>query len=122
MTYEKPNGETVLCDLKTSSGIRWQYRCQLSAYANAIQPHGSYGTDTVSNLSNNNKSRYPIDDLCIVRLHPDSKEFEIEWESDFNKSRSAYMDEFYELRDYVVELVNDMDAATNSSSTTEVSA
>ena len=62
-TRKGPSGEeTVLCDLKTGSGIYDQHEMQLAAYANAAP--------------------IEIDHLKIVRSHPDGAEIELEVRTD----------------------------------------
>ncbi len=76
-TRSTPDGEeTVLCDLKTGSGIYYENELQAVAYANAVAT--------------------PVDSLKIVRAHPDGTdgELEVRTDSDFSSSWEACFEEF----------------------------
>lgn len=77
LLYEHPERGTVLCDLKTSSRVRWKHRAQSVAYSHAIEED--------------------IDDFCIVRLYPDGRESELVWEEDYRETREELWDEFTDL-------------------------
>jgi hypothetical protein len=77
--YENHHGETVVCDLKTSSGIRTGYKLQLAAYARALDRH--------------------VDRLEVARFHPDSETVEVEDDTDWQRTRQGLDAEFVGLLD-----------------------
>jgi len=77
LLYENKDGETVLCDLKTSSGIRTDYKLQLAAYANAID--------------------YDVDRWEVIRIDPSRKEVEVETDEDWYREQSDLYEQFLGL-------------------------
>jgi hypothetical protein len=77
LLYENPDGDTVLADLKTSSGIREDYKLQLAAYAKAIDED--------------------VDTLQVIRIYPDKKEVEVQTNEDWSRSIDSYYEQFLGL-------------------------
>lgn len=61
LLYETSDGRTVLADLKTSSGIRFDHRLQCAAY--------KYAVEATRDIS--------VDECEVIRLYPDREEVEI---------------------------------------------
>jgi hypothetical protein len=73
------NSDVVMADLKTSSGVYNKHKMQLSAYKNAV------------NLG--------IDRLEVIRMHPDSKTYEVSSSRDWDENPDELFAEFVELRE-----------------------
>lgn len=78
LLYVDSDGNLTLSDLKTGKGIYDKYKLQLVAYENALE--------------------LPVDQLEIVRIHPDSETWEVSHDSDWTDSRRELWAEFMELR------------------------
>lgn len=63
LLYEAPNGDVVLADLKTSSGLRQKHRLQAVAYMNAVE-QSELDVDTVDRVE-------------VWRIHPDSETWQV---------------------------------------------
>lgn len=74
LLYEHPEDGTVVADLKTTSGIRDSYRFQLAAYSTACDVE--------------------VDTCKILWINPDDKEWRVEDESEWDRSRESYFREF----------------------------
>ena len=80
LLYVDPdNNEVVMGDIKTSSGVHDKHKMQLSAYKNAV------------NLG--------IDRCEVIRMHPDSKTYEISSSHDWEKSTDELFEQFADLRE-----------------------
>lgn len=77
LIYENEDGEIVVADLKTSSGIREDYRLQVAAYAKALP--------------------IDVDRVEIIRIYPDRKEIEIESDEEWDRSIDSYFEQFLGL-------------------------
>lgn len=64
MIYEDENGDTVVVDLKTSSGLRLKHRLQAVAYMKAVEEADDLSVDSVDRME-------------VWRLHPDSQTAEV---------------------------------------------
>lgn len=78
LLYVDDDSNVVLSDLKTGKGIYDKYKLQLTAYSKAL------------NLD--------IDTLEVIRIHPDSEQWQVSHDSDWNKSRDELWATFRELR------------------------
>lgn len=81
LLYSPTEGPNTLCDLKLSSGIRYDYKLQIAAYRYAIlQSNGL--VDSIPRVQ-------------IIRLHPDSKEVEVQtdedWETDLTELTAEFL-------------------------------
>lgn len=83
LLYERDDNTTVLCDLKTSSGIRFDHKLQAAAYAYAV----------------NETTDYTVDECEIVRLHPDSETVEITDSTEWDRTIDGLAHEFLGLVD-----------------------
>jgi len=63
LLYESPSGETVLADLKTSSGLRQKHVAQVYAYAMAVEQDPDLPTT--------------VDRCEVIRLSPDTQETQV---------------------------------------------
>jgi len=63
LLYESPSGETVLADLKTSSGLRQKHVVQAYAYAEAVE--------------NDPDLPHTVDRCEVIRLSPDTREVRV---------------------------------------------
>lgn len=91
LLYIDPDGNLVLSDLKTSKRIYDKHKMQLVAYEHAL------------NLD--------IDTLEVLRIHPDSKSYEISHDDEWFEDREHYWDEFCELRGTMNNLESRMEQA-----------
>ena len=78
LLYIDNDGDVVLSDIKTSSGIYDKHRLQTIAYNNAID--------------------IDVDKLEIIRIHPDSEEYEISHDYMWSKSRDDFFKKLIYLR------------------------
>lgn len=78
LLYVDCDGNLCLSDLKTGKGIYDKYKMQLVAYDNALE--------------------LPIDRLEIVRIHPDSRTWEVSHDTDWPESRKELWADFMDLR------------------------
>lgn len=78
MLYIDKDGNLVLSDLKTSKRVYDKHQMQLVAYDNALS--------------------LDIDILEVVRIHPDSEQWEISHDTDWSKNRNEIWGEFVSLR------------------------
>lgn len=79
LCYEDENGETVLADLKLSSGTRIDYKVQLAAYDSAFDRD--------------------IDRYQILRFHPDKQVVDIQDDGDWDRTVEGLRHEFLALAD-----------------------
>lgn len=94
---DEDDGRTILCDLKTSKAVYYDYPRQLSAYARAIENSDVYAIETV-------------DEVMILRLQPDQREAVIHYEEDMaDGTRYEWFDEFDALNESVQETTTDID-------------
>lgn len=77
LIYEDEDGTIVLADLKTSSGIREDYKIQLAAYAFALP--------------------YDVGRVEVWRIYPDKKEVEIQSNEDWDRTLDSYYEQFLGL-------------------------
>jgi len=63
LLYESPSGETVLADLKTSSGLRQKHIAQVYAYAIAVEQDADLPTT--------------VDRCEVIRMSPDTQETKV---------------------------------------------
>lgn len=63
MVYEDPNGDVVVADLKTSSGLRHKHRLQSVAYMKAVE-RADWGPDEVDRVE-------------VWRMAPSKREYEV---------------------------------------------
>ena len=77
LLYEDDDGNTVVADLKTGSGIREDYKIQVAAYAYAL-PHD-------------------VDRVEVWRIYPDKKEAEIQSNEDWDRTLDSYYEQFLGL-------------------------
>lgn len=84
LLYKRPNGDTILADLKTSSQVSYEYKMQLCAYAQSID--------------------VDVDELEVIRLQPDKKDVEISRSYEWTESRTELFDEFCSLCKDVVDI------------------
>lgn len=73
--------ETVVADLKTSSGVYDKHKMQLTAYMNALN--------------------MDIDRLEVIRMHPDTYTYEISCSHDWNEDPDEMFEEFVKLRESI---------------------
>lgn len=78
LLYVDTDGNLTLSDLKTGKGIYDKYKMQLTAYDNALE--------------------LPIDQLEIIRIHPDSETWEVSHDEQWSESRRELWADFMELR------------------------
>lgn len=92
-SYETDGGEerNVLCDLKTSSAVRFDHKLQSSAYKRAIES-SSWGPDTIHECE-------------IIRLHPDKEVVEVSRSPDWNRSLDGLAHQFLGLADIAQNVV-----------------
>lgn len=83
LLYETPDGRTVLSDLKTSSGIRFDNKLQSAAYKRAVESR----TETT------------IDETEIIRVHPDSETVEISRSPEWDRTLNGLEHQFLGLCD-----------------------
>lgn len=84
MLYEDVNGNIVVADLKTSSGLRQKHALQSVAYARAIEQSTDIDVDS-------------IDRIEIIRLHPDTKTWQIHSDKDateYHDTESFFKDKY----------------------------
>jgi len=86
LLYLDSSGDVVLADLKTSKAVYDKYKIQLTAYKHAI------------NLD--------IDRLEVIRIHPDSKTWEVSTNEEWQETDAELFGEFVSLRE---ELASDLD-------------
>lgn len=82
LLYEH-DGDTVLVDLKTSSGIRFDHKLQSTAYALAVE----------------HCQDIEVDACEIIRLHPDSETVEFSHSSEWDRTVEGLQHEFLGLVD-----------------------
>jgi hypothetical protein len=82
LLYER-DGETILADLKTSSGIRFDHKLQAAAYVAAAE----HCLDVA------------IDSCEIIRLYPDDEETEVSHSDDWDRTIEGLQHQFYGLAD-----------------------
>ncbi len=78
LLYVDRDGQLILADLKTGKGVYDKYKMQLAAYENALE--------------------IPVDDLEVIRIHPDSRTWECSRASDWNEDRKELWADFMDLR------------------------
>jgi hypothetical protein len=83
LLYERADGTTVLCDLKTSSGIRFDHKLQTAAYAHAVEQ--STGRD--------------VDECEIIQLYPDDEVCTRSVSTEWDRSIDGLTHEFLGLVD-----------------------
>lgn len=83
LLYEDADGNTVLADVKTSSGVRFDHKLQSAAYKHALESQGEHTVDRCE----------------ILRLHPDSEEVEISSSDDWQRTLQGLEHEFLALVD-----------------------
>lgn len=81
LLYEDPEGNVVLSDLKTSSGIREDYKLQVAAYAKALEKDLDISVDKTE----------------VIRLYPDRKEVDIQDNTDWSRTIDSYYEQFLGL-------------------------
>ena len=64
LLYEDPDGNIVVADLKTSSGLRQKHRLQSVAYAKAVEQDEDIDVDEVDRVE-------------VIRIHPDTETWEV---------------------------------------------
>jgi len=99
LLYEPPNGPVTLCDLKLSSGIRYDYKLQIAAYRNAILHTDGYPDEYDEGTTSQNPL-HEVDEIPrvqIIRLHPDSEVVEIQTNDDWDTSIEELTAEFLAL-------------------------
>lgn len=81
LVYEDPNGETVVADLKTSSGLRQKHRLQSVAYMKAVE-QADWGPDEVDRVE-------------VWRIAPSKREYEVHanYEPDHAEDLDFYTDD-----------------------------
>jgi len=79
MLYIDRDGNLVLSDLKTSKRVYDKHQMQLTAYSNAIA--------------------LDVDILEVVRIHPDSKRWQVSHDSQWPRGRDEMWNEFVRLRE-----------------------
>lgn len=82
LLYES-EGETILADLKTSSGVRFDHKLQSAAYVAAAE----YCLDV------------DIDACEIIRLYPDDEEVEVSHSDDWDRTIDGLKHQFFGLCD-----------------------
>lgn len=83
LLYEGDDGQTVLADLKTSSGVRFDHKLQSAAYKRAIEAERDI----------------TIDECEVIRLYPDKEEVEVSRSPDWERSLEGLAHEFLGLCD-----------------------
>jgi hypothetical protein len=83
LLYETPDGRTVLSDLKTSSGVRFDHKLQSAAYKRAVE----------------HQENIEIDECEIIRLHPDSETVEVSRSPEWDRTLDGLQNEFLGLVD-----------------------
>lgn len=81
LLYENKDGDVVLSDLKTSSGIREDYKLQTAAYAKALEK----------------ETGITVDKTEVIRLYPDRKEVDIQDNEDWDRTIDSYYEQFLGL-------------------------
>lgn len=64
LVYEDPEGNTVVADLKTSSGLRQKHRLQSVAYAKAVEQADDIDVEEVDRVE-------------VIRIHPGSESWQV---------------------------------------------
>lgn len=84
LLYEDDEGNTVLSDIKTSSGIRFDHKLQAAAYKHALE----------------STSDVEVDRCEVIRLYPDDEVVEISSSDDWDRSLEGLEYEFLGLVDH----------------------
>ncbi len=83
LLYETPDGRTILSDLKTSSGVRFDHKLQSAAYKRAVEA----------------REDITIDECEIVRIYPDKEEVEVSRSPDWDRTLDGMAHQFLGLAD-----------------------
>jgi len=83
LLYDTADGTTVLADIKTSSGVRFDHKLQSAAYKRAIES----ATDIT------------VDETEIIRLYPDDEVVEVSRSPQWDRTLEGLQHEFLALSD-----------------------
>jgi len=120
LIYTDVDGNIVLADLKTSSGIREDYKIQLAAYAFALRNRAErmrkQDCQSSKGLEDSDALPYEIDRVEVWRIYPDKKEVEIQSNEDWERTLDSYYEQFLGLVYRTKSKIPDLDSVDTEQS------